>query len=141
MISVSVKSDVAAMRRGLDSVGRGQLPFALAQALNEVGRAAVAAEREALRRAMPTSTPFTLRGVRLWSARKATPIATVFIPPIQARYLAPEIEGGTQVLNRGQAILRPVDQATTSMATSLGQLRRMLNRPSQTGPAPVRGEN
>ena len=37
MISISVKSDVSSFRRQLDSVAHGQLPFALAQALNEVG--------------------------------------------------------------------------------------------------------
>jgi hypothetical protein len=129
MISISVKSDVAAMRRGLDSVARGQLPFALAMALNEVGRAAVVAEREALRAAMPTSTRFTLRGVRLWTARKATPMVVVYISPIQARYLALKIEGGVQV-TRGRATLLPVDQATNQYGNlPRNLLSRLRGRP------------
>lgn len=110
---IKFKVDNRSMERGLDSLARRQLPFALAQTLNAIGRAAIPAERAAMSAELDRPRPFTTQqGLRLAAARKNELTAMVLIPPIQAHYLAPEILGGLQALNRNRAVLRPIDQAT-----------------------------
>ena len=129
MIRISV--DTGAMARSFDAFARGQLPFALAQTLNAVGDEAVKAERQAEIRELDRPTPFTTnQGLRLKRARKSDLEAVVYIPPIQSRYLAPEIEGGLQVLSaNSQAILRPINQATNQYGNiPRGLLARLRGR-------------
>jgi hypothetical protein len=107
MIVLSVKPDVASLARALDAFATRQLPFATSQALNQVARRAVDAERKAMTSDLDRPTSFTLRGVSMRPARKENPTAVVYIQPIQARYLAPSIKGGVQVLGSSRAILAP----------------------------------
>jgi hypothetical protein len=107
MIGFSVKPDLQAFYRSLDLLQKKQLPFATALALNAVARQAVTAERAAMKSSLDRPSPFTLRGVTMLPARKDSPTAWVYILPIQARYLAPSIVGGAQVLNQNRAVLAP----------------------------------
>lgn len=107
MIQFSVKADIAGLSRRLDDIARKQLPFATSLALNAVARQAVQGERRALQSSLDRPEPFTLRGITMMPARKESPTAWVTILPIQARYLAPSIIGGPQVLNRNRAVLAP----------------------------------
>jgi len=112
MATTTFKLDLRGLTSGLDRAARKQLPFAAAGALNDVARAGIAAERLAMTQELDRPRPFTAQqGLRLAAASKGSLIATVYIPQIQSRYLAPEILGGAQVLNAG-AVLRPIDQAT-----------------------------
>jgi hypothetical protein len=129
---ITIKLDAKALSRQLDAFARKQLPFAAAQALNVVARAGIKAEQAAMRADLDRPKPFTAnQGLRLLSATKAKPAATIYIPPTQSRYLAPEIEGGAQVLNRGsRAVLRPIDQATDQYGNlPRGLLARLKGRP------------
>lgn len=109
MIKISVKSDFARLQRGLGDLARKQIPFAAAQAVTGIARQVAAAEVESFRQKLASPTPFTLRGVGVTPARKARPIAIVYLKDIQATYLAPLIEGGAQVLGKKRAILTPRD--------------------------------
>lgn len=107
MLQISVSADVARIRRQLDDVARRQLPFAAARALTAAARRGAEAERQAMRTKLDRPSPFTLRGVAVQPARKEDLKATVLILPEQARYLAPSIVGGPQILGRSRGILRP----------------------------------
>lgn len=109
MIGISLAADIGAFAKGLDDWARRQLPFATAQALTATARKAVPAEQAMMRATLDRPEAFTQRGVAVIPARKDNPVAWVYIKPVQARYLAPSIRGGEQVLTSGQAILDPVD--------------------------------
>ncbi len=109
-LSISVKSEVNSFRRQSDSVARGQLRFAVAMALNEVGRAAIEAERAAMRS--------TLVLGKIDNAGRV---------------------GRAAVLANSRA--RSRSSHARSRCRCAASCGGMLNRPSQTGPAPVRGEN
>lgn len=109
MIGISFKADLKALERRADDIAKRQLPFAAAQALTAVARLGAEAERAAMAKALDRPEPFTLRGVAVKPARKAMPVAWVYLRPIQAHYLAPSILGGPQVLNANRAVLAPVD--------------------------------
>jgi hypothetical protein len=112
MLRITV--DTKSFSSGFDAFARRQLPFAMAQTLNIIGRKAIEAERQAEFQELDRPRPFTTQqGLRLKAARKSDLEAIVYIPPIQSRYLAAEISGGQQVLSgSSSAVLRPIDQAT-----------------------------
>jgi len=126
-----LKLDTRGFAGKLDALARKQLPFAAAQALNAVGRAAITAEQAAMRSELDRPRSFTTQqGLRLKSATKGDLEATVTIPPIQSHYLAPEILGGSQVLYRNRAVLKPIDQATDQYGNlPRGLLARLKGRP------------
>jgi len=127
---ITIKVDTSALRRGLDALATKQLPFALALTLNQVALAGQAAERAAMAEDLDRPRPFTTQqGVRVKRARKSDLVAMVYIPSIQSRYLAPEIVGGSQVLNANKAVLRPIDQATDQYGNlPRGLLARLKGR-------------
>lgn len=132
MIRIDVKADVRKLRAELDDFAKRQVRFATAQALNAVAKAGIEAERQAMSRDLDRPRPFTTQqGLRLKSARKDDLEAAIAIPPIQSRYLAPEIEGGLQVLpGSSRAILRPINQATDQYGNlPRNLLSRLKGRP------------
>jgi hypothetical protein len=106
-LALSIHADVKAITSSLRDLARKQIPYATARALNGLAKRAVVAEQTAMKAQLDRPTPFTLRGISFMRATKANLTATMFIKDIQARYLAPEIVGGKQVLGRGRAILVP----------------------------------
>jgi hypothetical protein len=127
-----IKVDTRQWERGFDQLARKVLPQAMAQTLNAVGAEAIKAERQAEFQQLDRPTPFTTnQGLRLKLARKTDLEAVVYIPPIQSHYLAPEIEGGLQVLSgNSQAILRPINQATNQYGNiPRNLLARLRGRP------------
>src|ERR1700688_3293234 len=99
MTATTVRLDLRTLTKGLDSVARKQLPFAAAMALNVVAKQGFVAERAAMTADLDRPRSFTTnQGLRLVSASKSSPIATIFIPPIQSGYLRGEIAGGLQTL-------------------------------------------
>lgn len=116
---ISVQSDIWRFREALTELERKQLPFASVLATNRVARLA----QQSLSRALPSifakkgaPTPFTRRAVGMTRAYKgsvskgtAAVSASVFIKPIQARYLGIEETGGDVSRAPGKPILTPVD--------------------------------
>jgi len=128
-IRIDVSADFKRLSDDLRGLARDQLPYATALALNGLARRSVAAERQAMQEKLDRPTPFTLRGVAFLRARKDFAAATVFIMDQQARYLAPEIEGGTQVLSKSRAILLPLGIKLDSYGNiPRGALQRLKGR-------------
>lgn len=107
MVTITLRSDLDRFAATLDDLGRRQVRFAAARALNDVTRGAVADWRRDLPSIFDRPVPFTLNAayaipvkdkrdltaavaLREW-APKGTPAS---------KYLAPEIEGGPRNLKR-----------------------------------------
>lgn len=112
-VIVSVSTDFHRFRATLDRLGREQLPYAAALALNQTARTA----REDVTRELPAifsakgrpPTPFTMRAIGTAPARKTSLAARVFVKRLQARYLEIEETGGIRVREPGAPVLTPVD--------------------------------
>lgn len=105
---ITLQTDFEAFARRLTSVGREQMPFAMAQAINGSTDIAKKDVARHFKQRLDQPRSFTLRGLRVRRASKARPVATLFVLPIQSRYLAPQEEGG-QRRPRGRVLLDPVN--------------------------------
>jgi len=101
MFELRVTHDFARLKEGLTGVARRQLPFATANALNDVARQAVRDMQQQMPRILDRPTRFTLNAVYANTrARKNSLSASVAIrfsapkgTPAEV-YLRPQIEGG-----------------------------------------------
>lgn len=127
--AIDVTANVKAFRRQVEAIHRDQIPFAAARALTATARKVAEAERAGLPSTFDRPTPFTLNAFAVTPARKNTLVARVFAKDIQARYLAPYIDGGQQVL-RANAILQPVDILLNAYGNiPRGKLQQLKGRP------------
>lgn len=110
MAIIRARTNLREALRGLDDCQRAQVPFAIATALNAVGRKVVSAQVEGIEETFNNPTPFTRRGVRMQPARKSNLVVTIFMMDVQAAYLEPFDKGGVQVLGTKRAILMPRQQ-------------------------------
>lgn len=108
MFSISVKADIAGIRRSLDRLTRRQLPYATALALNSTAELVRIGQQENLRKVLDAPTPFTINAVAVRRASKSRPEALVYIKPVAAAYLLPYERGGKNKLN-SKALLKPVN--------------------------------
>lgn len=106
--TIDVRVDVRELTRNLTDLAEKQIPFATAQALNELGGVVKTAEVQNLKKTFPTATPFTLNSLVQLKARKDSPITIILIKDRTARYLNPFEVGGVHVLN-SRALLNPKD--------------------------------
>jgi hypothetical protein len=120
VLELSVKSNVDAVSRGLSDLVYQQLPFAEARSVTELAKLAAVAERAAMPQVFDNPTPFTVNSVAVEPARKALPIARVYVRDKAALYLAPYEFGGVQYLGKKPADLVPVAAA----ANQYGNLPR-----------------
>lgn len=106
MFSISVKSNVDAVRKNLTDIAKKQLPFAVAKGLTATAKDA----QSELARALPTQldrpTPFTMRAFAVKPATKSMPVASVFVRPDQWKYLTYQFEGGDRK-PLGRALVMP----------------------------------
>lgn len=106
MLSISVKSNVDAVRKNLTDIAKKQLPFAVAKGLTATAKAA----QGELARSLPTQldrpTPFTMRAFAVKPATKSMPVASVFVRPDQWKYLTYQFEGGDRKPT-GRALVMP----------------------------------
>jgi hypothetical protein len=105
MPALLVQVDTSVLERAFGDFKK-QVPFAAAVAINSVGRAVRAQERAAIGELFAHPRPFTKNSVFMASATKATPVATVFVRPEVAKYLAPYETGGLHELP-GKVLLNP----------------------------------
>lgn len=109
MFDISIRSDLDKLSAQLTGVARRQVPFAMAQTVTGVARAVATAERDNFAKTFDRPSPFTMNGIGVIPATKASLTAVVFVKDIQAAYLLPYEVGGPQVLGRKQAMLTPRD--------------------------------
>jgi len=119
MLDISIKSNMKDVMRRIDAFTARQLPFALAQGINATAARVQAAETDNIKATFENPTPFTQKSVGLSKARKAAPVATIYIKKIAAAYLQPYEDGGVHKLN-SRALLNPKD----IRLNSYGQLPR-----------------
>ncbi|HET6607634.1 MAG TPA: hypothetical protein VFG62_13230 [Rhodopila sp.] len=105
MPDIVIKVDTSVMERAFEDF-KGQIPFAHAVGINNVARAVREQERAAIGEIFAHPRPFTKNSVFLASATKSSPIATIFVRPEAAKYLAPYEMGGLHELP-GKALLNP----------------------------------
>lgn len=110
LITVSVRHDFVKLREKLDAIGRKQLPFAAALALNDTAKLVQREMTAALPTIFDRPTPFTMRGIGIKPARKDDLVAEVFVKDIQAKYLKLEETGGERLPEK-TALVMPVDIA------------------------------
>ena len=119
VITIRVSSNANAIARGLDDFIRRQLPFAIAQGINQTAQRAAKAESDNIVATLKNPTPFTRKSVGVRRAKKGSPTAVVFMKDITAAYLQPYETGGVHKLP-GTALLNPKDIALNQY----GQLPR-----------------
>lgn len=103
---VSISSNIKEMQRKLGAFANRQLPFATANAVTALAKLVQQDETKNLAAKFAKPSPFTLRSVRSTTARKGTPVATVFVMDKAAEYLDPYERGGVHKLN-SRALLNP----------------------------------
>lgn len=96
MIQFSVKSDIDAAIRQVEAKFRNQVPFATAKALTRTAQDVQRAIVDQLPTVFDRPTPFTMRGVGITYATKATLTSRVFLRDIQREYLQLQVTGGTR---------------------------------------------
>jgi len=72
-----------------------QSDFATVVALTKTAWQTRDAEIKALSKYLHNPTPFTKKAFRVQRATKARPMAVVYVAPIQEKYLAPQVHGGS----------------------------------------------
>lgn len=108
-----IAAGLKAFEAKLDRFSKQQLPFAVAQAVNEVAQFAVADEQANERTVLDRPREFTQKALRVTRASKAKPMAVVWMMDTTARYLEPYEEGGVNVLNDNQGrLLKPARSAS-----------------------------
>lgn len=128
-MEVRITANLDQLLRGLDAFAQRQLPFAAANALNDLAGEVQGAEEAALRADLDRPTGFTQRAIYRRAARKTQLEAEIGIRPIQAGYLVWQIEGGRRRPKR-RAIPVPVGVVRNAHGNMPKRaLARMLARP------------
>lgn len=104
MIEISIKDDFDLLVNWARSIADDQVDFAAALALTRTAQDAKAEIEKAMGSVFDRPTPYTMRGLRLYPARKKKLVAEIAFRPAfgsgtDARdYLAPEVFGGVRKL-------------------------------------------
>jgi hypothetical protein len=100
------RADFRPMTRALDDLGKKQIPFAAARALNDTAQAAQIRVKRELPSIFDRPTPFTLNAIGIERASKSKLQARVFVKDKQAAYLEVQETGGTKTPKK-RAFLLP----------------------------------
>lgn len=106
--SITLEDNFLSFAGRLDDLARQEMPFAMAQAINLAADEATDAVAAHFEKVLDRPRAFTLKGLRVKKAMKARPVATVFVLPIQSRYLSILETGGTRRPRR-ERLLDPVN--------------------------------
>jgi hypothetical protein len=115
----SIRSNIKEIQKKLGAFAYQQVPFATAKTLTSIAKMVQKSETDNLASTFKNPSPFTLRSVRMTSARKGNLVATVFVMDKAARYLQPYEDGGVHQLS-SKALLNPKDIPLNQY----GQLRK-----------------
>jgi len=139
MVRLSVSDNTADLIKGLDSLQRKQLPFALSRSINSIGIGISQNESEETKKVFHNPIPFTVGkpnkagAINAFPVRfgnKKSPAATVSIHPLRAKYLHFEITGATftKANNAGHAVRVPTSKIKLNKYGNLakGAQKRLL---------------
>ena len=144
MFALSLKQDFSRLERSLQILAEKQMPFATAQAVNDVARAARDGMNNAMASVFDRPNKFTQRAIVAppeLAATKQSPKATITARPIQAKYLRLEDTGGTRspsdntrkqataLVEPGKSL--PLDEFGGIPAGTVRQLKSQIKRKSQ----------
>lgn len=134
LVTLNVKADIDKAAAGLTDFEKRQLPFAVARALNDVTKGAVADIRAALPKIFDRPVPFTLNAfyaIPVTNKRELRASVAIrdFAPKgtPASKYLAPEIEGGERRVKRFERRL-DVKQTIPAAGALLDQHGNMQRR-------------
>ncbi|WP_243612940.1 hypothetical protein [Shimia aestuarii] len=126
---ISFQDNIDEFERSLTDFAARQLPFAVAQALNDTAEDVDKVWQEEIERQLDRPTPFSKRGTRRIRATKRRQVATVTLKTIQAEYLKIQVRGGVRRPAR-RAILVPVGQRKNKYGNMpKGAVQRLLAKP------------
>lgn len=130
MLNINVRTPgVKQQIRRLDRIQKQQVPFALANTINDLLFEGRKAETSAMQRHLHKPTPFTKRGLRVDKANKRNLRGVLEIPDNRWKYMQYQVEGGTDA--SGASV--PVN-AKTKASGSMGRggVARLLKRKNVT---------
>lgn len=99
-----VSDNIPAVLKTLRGTLYKQIPYAVSRALNDTAKDVQAELVRLLPRYLDRPTPFTEKAFAVRFSNKSHLVATIFIKPIQERYLRRQIEGG-----HGVTKIKPID--------------------------------
>ena len=111
-MKVGIEMNIDEVVGKLNDVARRQVPFAAAMALNETAKKINAAEIAEMRDVFSNPTPYTLRGTFYTRANKNKLEVIIGLKDFSAKaipaakFLAPQVEGGSRRLKRFEVALR-----------------------------------
>jgi len=108
-MKIELKADIKQLTKKLNKVQRKQIPFATAQAINEVAFKARKALMAQSKKKLDRPTPFTVKGFQVVKAKKTSLTAIVYVDSKRAKYMQFQIEGGIRTPNK-RAIPVPVQK-------------------------------
>ncbi|MFC4699378.1 hypothetical protein ACFO4O_04295 [Glaciecola siphonariae] len=91
----------------INDIVKKQLPFAASVALNNTAVDVKKGVERQLQQDIDKPTPFTQKAFAIHRSSKSRLMSAVYIKPIQAAYLKPQILGGRRVAAKGKPILIP----------------------------------
>ncbi len=116
-MNLVIKVDAKKLQKNIDRTLKKKIPLATKNALNRTGYSTI----NDLKRTMPNyldrPTPFTQRSLRLHRAKNTATTATIFVAPIQEKYLTFQVNGGIGTREK-------VTPATTYRTNAYGNLPR-----------------
>jgi hypothetical protein len=112
----------------LSDLGRKQLPFATAMALNDTAESVKRVEELEIDRAFDRPTPFTRRALYMRRASKGRLTAQVGVKSLQAKYLKLQATGGVR-RPAGSALVVPVSARKNKYGNlARGAVKKSLKR-------------
>lgn len=114
MLSIDIRGDIKPLQKAFTDFQKKQVPFATALALTRLAQGVQGAEQDEIKKTFDTPTPFTVNGIAIKSATKASLTAVVYPKAIAAAYLAPYVVGGNRHLGKKQSMLVPINAKTNA---------------------------
>lgn len=125
----TIKADFDAAERMLSDIGRKQLPFATAMAINDTAESVKRVEELGIGRAFDRPTRYTQRALYLRRASKTRLAAQVGVKRVQAGYLRLQVSGGVR-RPMGAALVVPVKARRNAYGNlPKGALARLKAKP------------
>lgn len=126
MLSVNIKTpNIKKQIRRLDSIQRKQVPFALANTINDLLFEGRKEETQAMTKHLHKPSPFTKKGLQVQKANKRELVGVMLIPENRWKYMKWQVEGGTESGTHSVPV-----NAKTKASGSMGRggVARLLRR-------------
>jgi hypothetical protein len=122
---ISIKHDFDQLTKWAKSVAAEQVPFAAALTLTMTGQDVKTAIELDLATMLDRPTPYTMRGFRLYPAKKTNLVAKVTFREDARDYLGAQVEGGERKVKALEKALRTVGHLPTGWVVVPGQGARL----------------